>query len=426
MASYIEIKQVLKEILSLDMDIDEMCDIIVPCGIYSSQESNLVLSNSDLKSAFDNMKNYNRDNLELSSRDYREIALQSFGPVVRSVSTSEPIVDFSNGLTYSIGPASSEYCLFLLDAITERFKVEGRRSIGDLRGRIRMYLRHGIKKELDNGNSMELLSDFLRVTTVKISSTEPISIRKLRDLASSFEFHFIYKRGIAISEYTDLQEMYSLGNSIFRYSREEIISPPLRVYNREVLDYYTMAMETRDPFTMYISFYRVIEHYFDAIFRKKLTENIREKITHPDFSYKSEEKLYDIAKYIKRHMNSDDDSGKGNEFESLKYVLMEYVPIVELKKQISSMDPNAVTYYENTFVPFISSPKTKIAWADMQGVYTNIATRIYETRNALVHSKSEQAGNQYRPYKNNSDLKLEIALIKAVAELVIINSSEII
>lgn len=426
MASYIEIKQVLKEILSLDMDIDEMCDIIVPLGLYSSQESNLVLSNSDLKSAFDNMKNYNRDNLELSSLDYREIALQSFGPVARSFSPSEPIVDLSNGLTYSIGPASSEYCLFLLDAITERFKVEGRRSIGDLRGRIRMHLRHGIKKELDSGNSMELLSDFLRVTTVKISSTKPISIRKLRDFSSSFEFHVIYKCGIAISEYTDLQEMYSLGNSVSRYSREEIISPPLRVYNREVLDYYTMAMETRDPFTMYISFYRVIEHYFDAIFRKKLTENIREKITHPDFSYKSEEKLYDLAKYIKKHMNSDDDSGKGNEFESLKYVLMEYVPIGELKKQISSMDPNAVTYYQNTFVPFISSPKTKIAWADMQGVYTNIATRIYETRNALVHSKSEQADNQYRPYKNNSDLKLEIALIKAVAELVIINSSEII
>ena len=84
-----------------------------------------------------------------------------------------------------------------------------------------------------------------------------------------------------------------------------------------------------------------------------------------------------------------------------------------------------MAYYQNTLVPFTSSTKTKIAWADSQGAYTNIATRIYETRNALVHSKSEQSANQYRPYKNNGDLTLEIALIKAVAELVIINSSEI-
>lgn len=425
MASYLEIKQVLKEILSLDTDVDETSDIVVPLGLYSSQESAITLSNSDLKSAFDSMKNFDRDNLELSSQNYREVALQFLGPPSRNFLTLEPMVDSSNGLTYSIGPASSEYCLFLLDVIAERFKVEGRRSIGDLRGRIRIHLRHRIKKELDNGNPMELLSDFLRATTVKISSTKTISIRKLRDFASSFEFHVIYKSSIAISEYTDLQEMYSLGNSVFRYSREEISSPPLRIYNREVLDYYTMAMETRDPFTMYISFYHVVEHYFDAVFRKKLTENIREKITHPDFSYKSEEKLYDLAKYIKKHMNSDDDSGKGNEFESLKYVLMEYVPIEDLKNQINSINPNAMAYYQNTLVPFTSSTKTKIAWADSQGAYTNIATRIYETRNSLVHSKSGQVANQYRPYKNNGDLTLEIALIKAVAELVIINSSEI-
>lgn len=425
MASYLEIKQVLKEILNLDMDVDESCDVIVPLGFYSSHESSVVLSNLELKSAFDNLEKYNTDDLELSLPDYREIAVQFLGPMARSFSTPEPIIDLSNGITYSIGPASSDYCLFLLNSIAERFKVEGPRSIGDLRGRIRIYLRHGIRRELDNENSMELLADFLRATTIKISSAKPVPISKLRDYAASFEFHVIYKRGIAVSEYTDLQEMYSLGSSVVRRSREQITSPPLRIYNKAVLDYYTMAMETRDPFTMYISFYHVVEHYFDAIFRKKLTENIKGKLTHPDFSYKSEEKLYELAKYIKKHMNSDDDSGKGNEFESLRYVLMEYVPVEELENQIRSMAPDALAYYQNSFVPFTTSKKTKIAWSDTQGVYTNIATRIYETRNALVHSKSEQAANQYRPYKNSNDLALEIPLIKAVAELVIINSSEI-
>lgn len=125
-------------------------------------------------------------------------------------------------------------------------------------------------------------------------------------------------------------------------------------------------------------------------------------------------------------MGNDDVSGKGNEYESLKYVLMEYVPIEELKKRISALNSDAVDYYRDNYVPFTTSKKTKIAWSDPVGVFATLATRIYETRNALVHSKSENLANQYRPYENKRDLIAEIALIKSVAEMVIIYSSEII
>lgn len=426
MASYLEIKKVLKEILNLDMNIDETCDITIPLDFRSPSETNIILSNLELITAFDNMQNYSREKLELSKENYREVALKYLNSMPRNYTNIEPIVDYYNGLTYSIGPASNEYCLFILNEIAEQFKDGGLRGVGSLRGLLRIHFRQYIRVEDDSINSMEWLSNCLRLTTVKIQSTEAKEISNLRDLATSFEFDFMYKKGIAISEYADLQEMYSIGNSVVRYSRGDISSPPLRLYNKEVLDYYTMALETRDPFTMYISFYHVIEHYFDAVFRKRLTENIKEKITHPDFSYKSEEKLYELAKYIKNHMNSDDDSGKGDELKSLKYVLMEYVPIIELKNHINLMNSNAVIYYQDTAVPFIKSNKIKIAWSNPEGVYTNIAKRIYETRNALVHSKSEQSSNQYRPYRNKKELALEIPLIKSVAELVLINSSKII
>ena len=107
-------------------------------------------------------------------------------------------------------------------------------------------------------------------------------------------------------------------------------------------------------------------------------------------------------------MSSDDDSGKGNEFESLKFVLMEYVPVDELKNRINHLDTNAIDYYQNTLVPFTTSKETKIAWSDAQGGYTNLTTRIYETRNALVHSKSDQIANRYRPYENKKDLVSEL------------------
>lgn len=426
MASYLEVKEVLKDILNLNTDINEICDIVMPDPYIRSEERNIVFSNADLKNAYDNMQIFDKEKLEIYSSTYREVALQLLEPsMVRRMMYLETISDSINGLEYSLGPASSEYCVFLLSELAEQVKANGIRTLGDIRIRTRMFFRHN-RKISEIGNSMELLSDFLRANTLKISSTQSVPLSRFRDYAVSFEFHFMYKQGTAISEYTDIQDMYSIGNSVFRFPRKKLDSSPQRIYNKDVIDYYTMAMESRDPFTVYISFYHIIEHYFDAVFRKKLTEEIKNKITHPDFSYKDETKLYELAKYIKKHMNSDDDSGKGNEFESLKYVLIEYVDIDELKKYINNIDATAIDYYQNNLVPFTTSKKTKIAWSNAQGVYTNLATRIYETRNSLVHSKSENTANQYRPYENKKELTLEIALIKSVAELVLINSSKII
>lgn len=424
MASYLEIKQVLKEILCIETEIDENCDIVWEPSFHSSEDSKLVFSNDALKQAFDNIGNYKKDKLEILTTNYREIALQLFGPISRNVTDLEPLNDSINGLSYSVGPASLDYCVFLLDSIAESVRINGRRAYIDLRHRCKMIFRHSFNKT-DVENPLEILPEILKASTLKINSVSPISANRLRDCAASFEFLIMYKKSVAISEYTDIQDMYSMTNSMLRYTREEVDSPPQRIYNAEVLGYYTMAMESRDPFTMYISFYHIIEHYFDAVFRKKLTEEIKDRITQPNFSYKSEEKLYELAKYIKKHMSSDDESGKGNERESLKYVLMEYVPIDDLKKRISQLDSNAIDYYQNNFIPFNTSKKTKVSWLDKQGVYTNLATRIYEIRNSLVHSKSEQVDNQYKPYKNKKELSAEIALIRAVAEITLINSSEI-
>ena len=98
--------------------------------------------------------------------------------------------------------------------------------------------------------------------------------------------------------------------------------------------------------------------------------------------------------------------------------------IDELKNRISSMDSTAITYYQTNKVIFCNAPT--IPWTDLQGVYTQIARRIYFTRNSLVHSKSGKNQERYKPYKDEKQLQKEIPLVKAVAELIIINSSLII
>ena len=53
MAAFLEIKQVLKEIFNLESEVDETCDIIIPTSRFSSRESDIILSNIDLKNAFE-------------------------------------------------------------------------------------------------------------------------------------------------------------------------------------------------------------------------------------------------------------------------------------------------------------------------------------------------------------------------------------
>lgn len=399
---------------------DETCDIELSSSQYINEE-NIVIKNSDLKIAFDKMKSFAKNELEMSSHNHLEIAVQFLSQRVPFFRELEPIHDLTNGINYSIGLSSIEYCLFILNEICESDNRD------KLIAEIRFMNSHRSRYTnlSSNSNQIDLLPRLFKIRTFRVKSDNFISNSKLKQYIKAFEFTYMYKQARAIREYRSLEEMYFISDSILRFPRKPLDSPPQRIYNTDVLEYYTMGMESIDPFTMYISFYHVIEYYFDEVFKKHLTNEIKNKITSPDFSYKNENKLYDLAKYIKKHMNSDAESGKGNEFESLKFVLIEYVSIEDLKNKINDYRSVTPEYYENTKVPFATSKNTKISWSDTTGVFTNLATRIYETRNSLVHSKSDHAANQYKPYENKSELIKEIPLIKSVAELVIIKSSKV-
>ena len=190
-----------------------------------------------------------------------------------------------------------------------------------------------------------------------------------------------------------------------RINFEQLDSPPLREYTVDVVDYYKLALSSNDPYIKFISFYHVMEYFYDEVFKKKMITDLRDKITNPGFSYRDDDKIYEMALFVKNRLRMNDESGQGNELESLKFVLNEYVTIDELKNRISSMDSTAITYYQTNKVIFCNAPT--IPWTDLQGVYTQIARRIYFTRNSLVHSKSGKNQERYKPYKDEKQLQKE-------------------
>ena len=132
-----------------------------------------------------------------------------------------------------------------------------------------------------------------------------------------------------------------------------------------------------------------------------------------------------MASYINKRMKSDNEAGKGNELESLKYVLATFAPIDELKEKLNEINSTLVQFYSEKSVSFAGNPQLKITWNNLEGVYTSLAKRIYATRNALVHSKSGQNDKLYKPLKHKEILRKELPLIQVVAEMVIVKSGEV-
>lgn len=330
--------------------------------------------------------------------------------------------DMSNKIKYALGYPSIEYCIFLLIEIIDNYKRENRAPLLPFR------LRRSIDLNRIQDNTeitfQTLLPHMINELSLRIDTVDPANPSDFRDYKTSFLFQFMYRSRLALIEFSDIDDIFHLN----RTTRDQIDftqldTPPLRKYSSDVVDYYKLALASNDPYIKYLSFYHIMEYFYDEVFKKKMVEDLRAKITHPDFAYKNDEKVYQIALFVKNRMQMDDKSGLGDERESLKYVLCEYVPMDDLKTRISIIDSNAIQYYQTTKVGFCNAPI--IPWGDTQGVYSQLAKRIYYIRNSLVHSKSGKNNERYKPYSDEMQLQKEIPLAQAIAELIIINSSSI-
>lgn len=277
-------------------------------------------------------------------------------------------------------------------------------------------------KELD---WKEIIIQGLGECSIKILSTNTKRIEWMRNKKAAYSFEYMFKSQRALQEYLTIEDIFPIrGVARNRVDITTLEILPHREYINDVVDYYKLAYASNDPYNKYISFYHVMEYFYDEVFKKKLVEELVDRITRPDFSYKNEDKVYEIATFVKNRIHMNDESGQGNELESLRFVLKEYVNIDELRRKIKEIDATLENYYQSTKVSFSKAPA--LSWNDSEGVYTLLAKRIYFTRNSLIHSKSGKNRERYKPYKDEKELQKEIPLMQIVAEMIIINSSRIV
>lgn len=431
MATFFEIKQLICRLFGIRDIVDNDEDITVdirPLRVSSRDEQEnyqFVIVNAELQELYDKVCSMRNDALELYTGYDYEVGIDLDYPIMRNQEFPVISEDIANSIQYELGFPTIEYCIYLLIQIKDTMNQQQGRNSRILPMRLRRPFDRYISNN-DNISLATLLPKMIGELSLKIKNMNSYAkdLSSFRNYKTSFVFEFMYKSGIALIEFTDIIDMFHMNNSIRgRLDVTQISTPPLRKYTNDVVDYYKQALASNDPYIKFISFYHVMEYFFDEVFKRKLVTDLKDKITHPDFSYKNEDKIYDIALFVKNRLRMNDETGQGNELESLKYVLSEYISIDDLKVRIDAIDLNAFQYYQNNKVSFCNAPV--ISWSDTQGVFTQLARRIYFTRNSLVHSKSGKNKERYRPYQDEKQLQLEIPLVKAVAELIIINSSEI-
>ena len=200
---------------------------------------------------------------------------------------------------------------------------------------------------------------------------------------------------------------------------------PKKLYNPELVSYYNEAISSTILPHKYLSFYHILEYFYERIFSEDQIIKAREIITDVSFSYKRDKDIAKLIKGIQQKIVDNDITV--NEKNALSLLIQKHINQNDLKaklierygdnylslliKNVSFSDGNAIIF-SNDESQFIKS----------------LTNRIYKTRNSIVHSKEsfveEKKNNKYKRIKDDKELLQEIALIQVLAEIMINEDSK--
>lgn len=261
---------------------------------------------------------------------------------------------------------------------------------------------------------------FFGYYSLKIKSiSNNASYIELLQLAKSFIFNIslLQNRNFYIVE--NVQNLsYDLKPNIRRNPRNNI-DIPYRKYIDEVVQYYIDGNAARVPKIKFLSFYNVLEFYFDKVYLDDKCKKIQNIITNPKFNhnnlshYKKILEVFDIKKAKNLEKTNI------TEFDSLKLLIAKYIDLNEFRNFL-----NEYRYYIENDAYKINDTKFSLSDSD-ENLISKISKRIYQIRNALVHSKDTE-NVRYVPRKDDAYIYNEIELIKYLAEEIIIATSDLI
>lgn len=334
------------------------------------------------------------------------------------------INDVEGEIIYELSPCSDEYLVWLLTKISQEssFRDYGLGMI---------ITPNRVRKFFEETAPRLSIFDFVRFTssqiiTLKIRSNNKINIKRFSQLIYAFLFQLGYNFDLAFVPHRSIEDMSRRGRitRMRRSSGVEEIDPPRRLYNDDLIHHYLLAVSTDNPVVEFLSYYHVLEHFFEEVFNDELLETVKIHITHPGFSYKRKKDIGQLVNVIKKSLQIRSETITFSESEALRLCLAKFINIPELVAKLNEYDEDLINYYCTNSVPFSGGVIVNLESADIGQILQHLTKRIYSTRNALVHSKENEL-KKYKPFVDERALLKEVPLMRFISEMVILSESTV-
>lgn len=414
-------------------EIKELIEHFIPVDITNSGDKFIIKSrtqNGDNNTWEIDKEKLENIYVELNSKNYKEATIYDkksyetllnplnsryFHPRLMDKSISK--VDNENNITYEISGASDHFVFYII------------KQLKDLNDTMNNYMKMNFnirfRRLLDEKQSfLEIFKKTTQFQTLKISSSEDKTLKLYENLGTSFLFTLSYNIGTPIIEMKSLNEL-SRTRKLYGTKRNKIeeINPPHKIYISDLVYHYQTALSSETASLKFLSYYHIMEYFFEKVYNEDLLKIVKEKLISPGFSYKNDKEINNLINTIQKKTKMRSDTSTFNEKEALKLVLKKYVSLDQLKDSLNDYDSSLIESYKTKEVSFSHGDKIDFN-SDEETVYKNISNRIYKTRNSIVHRK-EGDKPQYIPYKNEKQLLNEIPLMNILSEEVIIQSATI-
>jgi hypothetical protein len=340
----------------------------------------------------------------------------------REIEQKDPV----NKIEYKIDKPTDKYLIFFLSNLAKQNTPRILRS---------GIVPHRLKRLYDGENSqqvrlfelniLEVIKEIVpRLETLQIKSESSKKKADFEQLVYAFLFNLGYNLDYTIQPLRFMDEFtqpYRLGR--LRRSNFSDVEPPKRVYLNELILHYQKGISSESIDHQFLSFYHVLEHFYEKIYNDDILNSIKTELTKPSFSYKRSKDISGLVNLIQSRLKYKNDEFQLNEPEALELTLKKFVKdIPYLASELTTISPTLIEHFKTKEVPFSKGNKVNFENTNTNEVYANLAKRIYLTRNAIVHSK-ETDKSKYTPFRDDKDLLTEIYLLRLIAEIVIIENS---
>ncbi len=272
------------------------------------------------------------------------------------------LADDQHGVSFHFERPSNSYLVYILLKVAERENVS--RVLGFLSNHVLDHFR-----EKESPRVLELATLMFRMRTLRIESGSSMPTESWRSYIDSFFFHICYNLDVALARETSLDEVLRPARiSSMRRSGMDDLDAPRRHYVPDLVYHYQLGVSAESPMLEYLSYYHVVEHWFESIYQQDLVKRLQAELTDPSFSYKRAKDIQRVIRTVTKAVQLRDEELVISEPIALKLTLEKYVDIARLRLDLERFDARLVSYYAEQPVPFCGGDSVDLLGSNAQEV----------------------------------------------------------